>query len=489
MFSLQQKRALFYAAGTVSISILYNLFVTFYVEMFVVINHVTSDEFYLGQLVYCIWNSVNDPIFGWIGDRAFVNVKNPLQRRLFPLRFGGPLWAFSCVLLWRQPPAGVSAGAYFIFCMIVFDGLHTYTTVAYQALLADMTSSTRQRELCNVYCAYAHMIGCLLTFLGHKQWNASDPKRFQEYSILIAFLSSAGFVLTSFNPYLVKQKGDQDEESDAESTTGDSITNNAAAITALTPSIPRFLNQVRHQETLYTYSMFSFVQQFTCSFNTNFFSIILAAGAGGAVSHDLQSITIGLAFVVPHVATLWITPKIPKYGKKASIRTLLLLRLLTGTCGVLLGLSRKQGGIVPYLFCGLFILCRVFSECICRLQPLVVTDVVDEDVYLNRRPVSMAGSISGIIALVSKPAQSLAPIFGCYYLGLTKADQAVSNHNTIGTTQQAKSSTSIDATVAAGLFFVVQMATSAVLLTVWSQYKLDGSKLDMVRRKQRGLLI
>ena len=50
-----------------SASVLNNVFITYYVEMFLSVSRLSSAWFMSGQVLYCIWNCANDPILGWLG--------------------------------------------------------------------------------------------------------------------------------------------------------------------------------------------------------------------------------------------------------------------------------------------------------------------------------------------------------------------------------------------------------------------------------------
>ena len=129
--------------------------------------------------------------------------------------------------------------------------------------------------------------------------------------------------------------------------------------------------------------------------------------------------------------------------------------------------------VTAWAMVAMLLMCRVCSECICRLQPLILADVVDEDTFLHRRPVSMAASVGGTLSVVSKPGQSLAPVLGCWYLGLAGAANPDAQTSALS----------------AGLFFLVQIGTSSCLLAVWRGYQLEGHRLDIVRRRERGLTV
>lgn len=71
---------------------------------------------------------------------------------------------------------------------------------------------------------------------------------------------------------------------------------------------------------------------------------------------------------------------------------------------------------------------RVFTEGTCKLLTLVVTDLVDEDLVLNHRKQAASALLFGMVALVTKPGQTFAPLLGtwllCFYTGECLGGQA-----------------------------------------------------------------
>lgn len=70
---------------------------------------------------------------------------------------------------------------------------------------------------------------------------------------------------------------------------------------------------------------------------------------------------------------------------------------------------------------------RVFTEGTCKLLTLVVTDLVDEDLVLNHRKQAASALLFGMVALVTKPGQTFAPLLGtwllCFYTGKAHGTQ------------------------------------------------------------------
>lgn len=66
---------------------------------------------------------------------------------------------------------------------------------------------------------------------------------------------------------------------------------------------------------------------------------------------------------------------------------------------------------------------RVFTEGTCRLLKLVISDLVDEDFVVNRRQQAASALLFGMVALLTKPGQTFAPLIGtwllCVYTGRT----------------------------------------------------------------------
>lgn len=75
---------------------------------------------------------------------------------------------------------------------------------------------------------------------------------------------------------------------------------------------------------------------------------------------------------------------------------------------------------------------RVFTEGTCKLLKLVISDLVDEDFVVNRRQQAVSALLFGMVALLTKPGQTLAPLIGTWLLCVyTGTDRNVAPHNHI----------------------------------------------------------
>lgn len=67
----------------------------------------------------------------------------------------------------------------------------------------------------------------------------------------------------------------------------------------------------------------------------------------------------------------------------------------------------------------------MFTEGTCRLLKLVISDLVDEDFVVNRRQQAASALLFGMVALLTKPGQTFAPLIGtwllCVYTGRARS--------------------------------------------------------------------
>ena len=112
---------------------------------------------------------------------------------------------------------------------------------------------------------------------------------------------------------------------------------------------------------------------------------------------------------------------------------------------------------------------RIVSECVCRLMPLVKSDLVDEDVYLNRRRHAMSASVIGSAEFISKSGQSLAPMLGYFIL---RHSEGVGDGGETGSYQTFWPSMSV--AMVSGFVVLAQMVA-------WGKFGLHGRRLKQIR--------
>ncbi|KAM9197953.1 transmembrane protein 180 isoform 2-T2 [Dugong dugon] len=340
--------AVVYGSLALFVSVLHNVFLLYYVDTFVSVYKINKAAFWVGETVFLLWNSFNDPLFGWLSDRQFLSS----QPRL---------------------------------------------------------------------CGEELLVG-----------------------------------------------GEE----------ADSIT------------LGQYLHQLaRHRNFLWFVGM-DLVQVFHCHFNSNFFPLFLEHLLSDHISLSTGSFLLGISYVAPHLNNLYFLPLCRRWGVYVVVRGLFLLKL-----GLSL-LMLLAGPDCPSLLCLFIASNRVFTEGTCKLLTLVVTDLVDEDLVLNHRKQAASALLFGMVALVTKPGQTFAPLLGtwllCFYTGHDLFQQAPLAP--VGSAQPWPEPPALPPaqapTLRQGCFYLLVLVpiTCALLqLFTWSRFTLHGRHLHTVKAQRQNL--
>ena len=169
----------------------------------------------------------------------------------------------------------------------------------------------------------------------------------------------------------------------------------------------RFLQQLSRQKNLLTFVVIYFIQGFDCTFEKNHFSLFFETLVGDAISKRVQGLVISASFLLPWVCTVMLTPAIKRIGLYRVMLYLFVCRVTL--CSTSLVVVSSLG---PRFISWFLLTNRVMSECVCRLCPLIVSNLVDEDNYLHQRETPMSATIIGASTVLGKGAQSIAPMLG-----------------------------------------------------------------------------
>ena len=408
-------------------SSLNNLFVTFYLDLFVGVVGLSPREFYVGQTMYLVWNACNDPLFGWLQDAGSTK-RNAVKRRARVVAVGGAMWALAFAGVWFPPPSWDSAPyvrvLHFVVSTCSYDGMLTLVELAHAALLSEVTVDDAERARFNAYAAACAGVGSLTSFLGQWYWNREDLSMFRMCALGVALASAVVFwvsstVLSRASPSPSPSSGagslPMTTENDVES--GDAPPHHQQQQQQQQQPQPSslafFTSQLRQQTNFFVYAAVASVQSFDCAFEKSSFTLFLAALAGDSLSRSTKASVVSLSFLLPWILALAVTPAIQRLGVYRVLRSVFASRFVL--CFVALSVF-ASGWLVPQSRWPIaFLLAnRVMSEMVCRVNPLVVSDLVDEDRYIHRRGAgeTRSASVVGSANFFSKLAQSVGPMVG-----------------------------------------------------------------------------
>ena len=449
-----------------------NLFLTYHMHFFLSVVRIENTHFYIGQCLFLLYNATNDVIFGWLSDTWAS--KGNRRSRLPVIRFGGALWAIAFFLVWF-PWGGASAspalaGLNWTVNLCVIDTGLTLVEVNHHALLAEISTDSRERASLNSWASLAAAVGSLTSLAGHYFWRrGSGMAGFRAFAFCVSLGAFACFefaasYLRSINvgkahtgakrpvvkaleddhpggaaatlgkvmrrepldrrrsiPSLSIASGDLESKCGPGHVTGQSEVPQERSFWSVAETL-------RNQDNFLIFAAVSAVQTFDCHLGKNFFVIFLDVLVGDALPPRAHALLVTLAFFLPWCLAAVLSRGIEKSNATLSSTLLSVwkarLVLLAICSSVLVTCSVGSPGVSLWASQGLrccaafaILANRVLSECICRLVPLIEGDLIDEHRYSEfqqgkSRDVSMGATLIGTANLISKPSSSLGPMAG-----------------------------------------------------------------------------
>ncbi|XP_063077627.1 transmembrane protein 180 [Engraulis encrasicolus] len=487
--------AVLYGSLSLFVSILHNVFLLYYVETFVSVYKIDKLSFWVGETVFLIWNSLNDPLFGWLSDRAFLGstqgasqISGPevVLQRLRALSRSGPLFALSFLAFWVS---WARPSLQFLVCLCLYDGFLTVVDLNHNALLADLAVSAHARARLNFHSSLFSALGSLSVFLSYCFWDKENFAAFRLFCGSLAAVSVVGFVAVSrllrarFQAEVGHGKGYDEDKSLKELVVG-----GQAPLVAQEKAVTlgEYLKQLSKHKNFIWFSAMNLVQVFHCHFNSNFFPLFLEHLLSDRISASTGSFLLGVSYIAPHLNNLYFLALCQRYGVYQVIRSLFLLKL-----GLALAML-LAGADYIYLLCIFIASNRVFTEGTCKLLNLVITDLVDEDFVLNRRQQAASALLFGMVALVTKPGQTFAPLIGtwllCVYTGYDIFERAAVHDTAVVAAPSDEVVGSVPLRQGCFYLLVLVPITCALLqLLAWSRFTLHGSRLQSIKAQRQGV--
>ena len=383
------------------------LFVTYYVTLFLRVYRLDSFWFLVGEGMYLVWNSVNDPLFGFF--LRGVSVK----KRLPSLNWGGILWSLSFALFFVLPVASSPwmVGLHFCICLLLYDTFYSFVLIVHNSLLPDISSDAHERASCNAWSSGFSILGSCSVLGANLLWDAMDIGPFRVFCLVMGFLS-LGALQASY--FMLKSSGRaiQSEEQRKLHLSGDDSQF----------TLRSFWADLRAHGNFWVFVGVNLIQMFNCHFNTSLLVIAIARFISPLSSSSLSSASssylvsssalLTLAAVLPHAAVVLLTPVLHRVGLRSFLLGLYAFKVVVGAVGLFL-VAPTSSSFVQ--LAALFLTNKVFTEVICRHGNLVVADLVEEDSALHpQRSSSRSSMYFGANAFFSKPGEALAAVV-CYY--------------------------------------------------------------------------
>ncbi|XP_061456257.1 transmembrane protein 180-like isoform X3 [Rhineura floridana] len=398
-FSEIHPNALAYSMTTLGAGMMNSIFNFYYVKLFLNQYKISEAAFHQAQVVFMIWNAINDPLFGYIQD----NSKVPCcSRRQFSILYGAPLYALAFLLPWfpwKQYEEGDwLSGLHLVIALCAFDGLLTFVLLAQCALFAEISTRHESRLQLIKYNQVATLAGSTsILFCGLISDNMENFTYFQIFAVLVGAIATACMCYTGmYSTTQYEHKETLMEEFDAES----------AKRSLSWSSVISLTKQIMTQRNFLLFVTMNFFQVFHLAFCNNFMMIFADnLIPKDVLSSSIRSIMYGAGFICPQCLVLISHAFLKKCGYYKVVLFSFYLEGIAAAIMLVVG-PEHYYLLAIYLTANMVVVQASFS-----LFNLPLADIVDADLKKHKRRSPLSSMVFGTNALFTKPAQSLAPMF------------------------------------------------------------------------------
>ena len=169
---------------------------------------------FIAQIIYAVWNVVNDPIFGnAIGNTRYYNKKRGEVQRYIPyIKFGAPLFSICFALVFFPPISWKGQTSnftiqiwlfiWYLVSQLAYDTLFTLVLCAHVALLPQMTLNQREREKIQLMSTAFMLPAIIIGFIVPVAYLANPTiANIAQFQLLVVIIAIFGVF-----PYLILSK-------------------------------------------------------------------------------------------------------------------------------------------------------------------------------------------------------------------------------------------------------------------------------------------
>lgn len=408
--------ALAYSMTTLGAGMMNSIFSFYYVKLFLIKYRISEGAFHQSQVVYMIWNAVNDPLFGYLQDNSRVAC---CSRRRLAILYGAPLYSLAFLLAWfpwrLYSPGDWLSGLHLTVALCAFDGMLTFVLLAQCALFAEISGHHQSRLRLIKYNQVASLVGSSsVLFCGIFSRNMEDYSAFQGVAVVVAVLGCGCMLYTGFHSesrFDNKGFGASPPPTTSSPTTSSPTTteprdDKASGQAALSfSSVVSMTGQILVDRNFQLFVLMNFFQVFMLAFFNNFTMIFTEHLIPPNVLPPLaKSVMYGAGFICPQILVLSSQKLLLELGYYRMI--LWTFYVEAAMAAVMLALGPQHHYVLAFfLTANMVIIQAAFS-----LFNLPLADIIDSDLQKYKRSSPLSSMVFGTNALFTKPAQSLAPM-------------------------------------------------------------------------------
>ncbi|TRZ00700.1 hypothetical protein DNTS_013048 [Danionella cerebrum] len=393
MRSLAHPGALAYSMTTLGAGLMNNMFTFYYVKLFLTKYRISEASFHQSQVIYMIWNALNDPLFGYLQDNSQLAC---CSHRRLSILYGAPLYSLAFLLAWfpwrAYTPSDWLSGFHLTLTLCAFDGMLTFVLLAQCALFAEISGHHHTRLKLIKYSQVASLVGASsVLFSGIVSKNMEN---FAALQVRLCVLACVCMLYTG-----LRGEG----RFDAKNSEGNDSGQGRAPLSL--GAVLSLSCQILANRDFQIFVVMNFCQVFMLSFCNNF-TIILAEQLipSETLPPLARSLMFGAGFICPQLLVL---------GSQALLVRLGYFKLILFSFWLEAGASLLMlmiGPNSPHLLALFLTSNMVLVQASFSLFNLPLADIIDSDLQKHKRSSPLSSMVFGTNALFTKPAQSLAPM-------------------------------------------------------------------------------
>uniref|UniRef100_A0A2K6VQY6 Major facilitator superfamily associated domain-containing protein n=1 Tax=Onchocerca volvulus TaxID=6282 RepID=A0A2K6VQY6_ONCVO len=386
--------------GQLAMGLMQTFFMFYYVKVFLNIYKIDQFWFGIAQMLFAIWNAINDPLFGYAQDVS----TTWFHCRTKVISILGPFLAGSFLILWfpwnnmDESSSPYVAGCHLIFGLFFYDAFYSCVNVAWSALFAETTCSKSERISAVKFSQFAILLSVNIIPITEKLTNGLDDFRiFQYISIVVAVLAVLLFEITGSLRYRKKE-----------------IRENSSS--TVTPqqeeSKKKFLNifkitkQILRRRDFGIITITYFLQTCRSAIHLNFAAIateVLIPEQVMVKGSWKMSFFYAACTLIPQLLVILSGKIIVRMGAASVVMKSFIASMCVSVFLLIFGYDN------PYLIILFMFLDSILVHSISPLYQVLLADYIDEDMTFYSRPKPISTIIYGLAAVLVRPAQSIAP--------------------------------------------------------------------------------
>ncbi|XP_033100593.1 transmembrane protein 180-like [Anneissia japonica] len=385
-----------YSLTTFGASLMTGVFSFYYVKLFLNKYGISESWFQISQVIYLLWNAINDPLFAYLQDSSNIAV---FRQRKLSILYGAPIFVISFLFPWfpwrDYEKNDWLCGVHLMVTLSFYDALFTFVLLAQCALFAEISTKYEDRILLTNWSQIAKTLGASSVFFTEFFSDSMHNFRaFQMCCVVIALISWLAMTFSARNVH----------------THQDAMFEKHQAESLLEPdnaklSIFQCFKQICCDKNFLSFIATNFLMVFHLQYLVSFIAIL---GDQLIPDEDLSNFSrksiYGSTQILPQILVLLLSSTVARIGYYRVMLYSFYSKLILSSIMFLIGPQHTW-------FIALFLLFDSgFSNAVFNFANLPLSDIIDEDQQRYNRKSPLSSSVFGFNALFTKPAQSFAPM-------------------------------------------------------------------------------